>query len=245
MSKLQILMPMGGLGSRFANAGYTTPKPLIKVDGKYMFLRALESFSPIKNIDYIFVIRDDQDKKYKLKDAILSKMPEAKVSIIYNDTRGAVETCMVAEHYIDDESPISIADCDIFFESSAYFNKIQGNKNTLPDGMLLTFDSDDPRYSYAKIDINGRVIKTAEKIVISNNAILGGYFFKSGALFKELAKDFLSKPLPSNLKEFYLSHMFNLILDKGGLVEVAKIDSMAIFGTPEELEQYNAKKSAE
>ena len=53
----QILMPMGGLGSRFAKEGYKTPKPLIEVDGKPMFMRALDSFKPLKNAAHIFVIR--------------------------------------------------------------------------------------------------------------------------------------------------------------------------------------------
>ena len=32
---MNVLIPMAGAGSRFSNAGYTFPKPLIEVDGRH------------------------------------------------------------------------------------------------------------------------------------------------------------------------------------------------------------------
>jgi len=236
MSKLQVLMPMGGLGSRFASAGYTTPKALIEVDGKPMFMRALDSFAAVDDIDYIFVIRKEHDEKYDLANKIHSQLPAAKLAILDHDTRGAVETCMIAEDLIDDTLPISVADCDIYFESVEYFNRALAD--TRPGGLLLAFNSSDPRYSYAEVTANGEVVRTAEKVVISNHALLGGYFFSSGTLFKRVAREFVSKPLPSGLKEYYMSHLFNMLLEQEERVEIAQIDKMHIFGTPEELNAY-------
>lgn len=228
-------MPMGGLGSRFANAGYTTPKPLIEVDGKPMFLRALDSFSSIENAKHIFVIRKDQDDKYNLKESIIQSLPDADVFILDHDTAGAVETCLVAASAIDDALPITIADCDIYFESQQYFTEIEyGNA----DGLLVTFKSSDPRYSYAEVGKDGKVMRTAEKIAISDNALLGGYFFRSGALFKQVAYDFVDSGLPEGLKEFYMSHLFNLLIQQGKNVSIASADVKHIFGTPEELMAY-------
>lgn len=242
MAQLQVLMPMGGLGSRFAKEGYTTPKPLIEVDGVPMFMRALESFSSIDDIDYIFVIRKEHDEKYDLANQIRAQLPQAKVHLLDHDTGGAVETCLIAKDSIDPDTPITIADCDIYFESDAYFNKINTVQITgKPDGMLLTFESDDPRYSYVKLDGSGKAVQTAEKVVISNHAILGGYFFRSGQLFLELAEAFTDQPLPPTIKEYFMSHLFNILLERGGTIEVANIDVMHIFGTPEELNAYLAR----
>ena len=235
---LQVLMPMGGLGSRFAKEGYTTPKPLIEVDGKPMFMRALDSFAQIQDIRYIFVIRQEHIDKYDLRDRILSAIPSAHIAVLDHDTGGAVQSCMVTRELIDDSLPISVADCDIYFESQPYFDKINGEPDKVPDGMLLTFPANDPRYSYVELDGLGRAIRTAEKIVISNHAILGGYFFKSGKLFKDLADEFLSQPLPEDVKEYFMSHLFNLLLARGGKVEIANTDKKYIFGTPEELQAY-------
>jgi len=240
-SALQILMPMGGLGSRFTKEGYTTPKPLIEVDGKPMFMRALDSFKGVKNVQHIFVIRKEHDEAYDLAKQIRKQLPSAKISILDHDTGGAVETCLLAKDSIDNTLPITIADCDIYFESGEYFTKINTAVETgMPDGILLTFTSDDPRYSYVELDGTGQAIRTAEKVVISNHAILGGYFFKNGHLFKNLAERFVSQPLPENLKEYYMSHLFNLLLEQGGAIEVAETDTMHIFGTPEELAAYQA-----
>lgn len=235
---LQILMPMGGLGSRFAKEGYTTPKPLIEVDGKPMFMRALDSFASQKDSTYIFVIRAEHVDQYDLANQIKKHLPTAKLAILDHDTGGAVESCMIARDLISDELPISVADCDIYFESQTYFDKINGSSDMVPDGMLLTFPADDQRYSYVELDDNGHAIRTAEKVVISNHAILGGYFFKSGKLLKDLANEFLSQPLPENIKEYFMSHLFNLLLARGGKIEIADIDKKYIFGTPEELQAY-------
>lgn len=242
--KLQVLMPMGGLGSRFTKLGYKTPKPLIEVDGKPMFMRALDSFSKITNIQHIFVIRKEHDLAYNLSKRIKDQLPNAKISILDHDTKGAVETCLIAEGFIDDNLPITIADCDIYFESTTYFKKINNlqNSDTI-DAMLLTFPSSDARYSYVELDGSDKAIRTAEKVVISNHAILGGYFFKSGKLFKETAKEFMESGLPVGLKEFYMSHIFNILIKKGNTISIADIDIMHIFGTPDELNAYLSRSS--
>lgn len=241
---LQVLMPMGGLGSRFAKAGYTTPKAMIEVDGKPMFIRALESFAGVPDIQHIFVIRKEHVEQYDLENQIRNHLPDAKISILDHDTGGAVESCMIAKEHIDDTLPISVADCDIYFQSKTYFDKIAESRETgKPDGMLLTFPSNDPRYSYVELDDNGKAVRTAEKIVISDHAILGGYFFKSGALLKELSEKFLNEGLPEGLKEYFMSHLFNMLLERDGDIQIADIDVMHIFGTPEELDAYNASKA--
>lgn len=242
MADIQILMPMGGLGSRFVEQGYSTPKPLIRVDGKPMFMRALDSFDGLGNARHIFVIRRDHEQQYDLSSQIKSELPEALITILEENTRGAVETCILAKNDVDDKLPIIVADCDIYFESQEYFEKIKKVEEAgKPDGILLTFNSDEPRYSYAEVDGTGKVVRTAEKIVISEHAILGGYFFKSGGLFKELAQDFLSEALPEGLKEYFMSHLFNILLERHATVEIAKTDEMNIFGTPDELNAYFAE----
>lgn len=237
MKPLQILMPMGGLGSRFAKEGYATPKPLIEVDGKPMFMRALDSFSSVENVQYIFVIRKEHNEQYDLENQIKLQLPDARIAILDHDTRGAVETCLIATDLINNSLPIAVADCDIYFESIAYFEKIKHMETNHIDGMLLTFESTDPRYSYVELDESGKASRTAEKVVISNHAILGGYFFKDGETFKSVANQFIQEGL-GDLKEFYMSHLFNILLTRSSKIEIADINKMHIFGTPEELNAY-------
>ena len=233
--RLTVLMPMGGLGKRFADAGYDTPKPLIDVDGKPMFLRALESFPSSWQIEHAFVIRADQDERFNLKHLIESACPGARVNVLHHNTRGAVETCLAAKNEVNQNLPIIIADCDIRFKSAQYAAMAESGDY---DGLLVGFHSHDPRYSFAELDSHGLVVRTAEKVAISEHALLGGYYFASAASFFNLADRFTSERLPKGLKEYYLSHLFNMMLAEGSRVGFAETDSYDIWGTPEELASY-------
>lgn len=239
MKKLQILMPMGGIGKRFLDEGYKHPKPLIDVSGKEMFLRALESFDHFEiPKKHIFVIRKDQNDKYNLAQKIIKLLPDAQINILDHNTKGAAETCLIAKKNIQLDQPLIIMDCDFRFYSKEYIDKINSAvKNGTPDGILLCFNSDNPRYSYAKTLAN-KVIETAEKKVISDNAIAGAYYFNEAKTFVDAARNLLDQPISNNLKEYYLSLVYNILISNGKIVEIARIDSFDSFGTPEELKLF-------
>ena len=50
---VQIIIPMSGLGQRFKNAGYTSPKPLIIVDEKPIIEHVVNLFPGEKNVKFI------------------------------------------------------------------------------------------------------------------------------------------------------------------------------------------------
>lgn len=242
MKPLQILMPMGGLGQRFRDAGYDTPKPLIELDGVAMFQKALEAYDGYKGKkEHYFVIRKDTDNKYGLGEKIKALLPNAKIKILDHNTGGAVETCMIAEDLIDPTLPLIIMDCDITFSAPNYFEMIHDavtlNKY---DGILLSFESTDPRYSYAKITNEGLVTETAEKKVISSNALMGAYFFTTGEVFLKAAQKLLKRNLDEEMKEYYVSLLYNGLINSGAEIGLAH-GSFTSFGTPEELNRYMSK----
>lgn len=239
MKPLQILMPMGGLGQRFRDAGIDIPKPLIDVNGTPMFKKALASYDSYPGEKhYIFVIRKDTDDEYGLGDQIREILPDAKIRILDHNTHGAVETCMIAADLIDPKLPLVIMDCDIAFDAGNYFELIQQSVvSGLFDGLLLSFDSDQPRYSYAEIDKNDVVIRTAEKVVISNNALMGAYFFTSASDFLNAANQLMSNEVSETMKEYYVSLIYNILIENGKKIGLAK-GTFYCFGTPEELELY-------
>ena len=59
---MNILIPMAGNGSRFSNAGYVDPKPLISVNGLPMIRRVVESLNIFG--DYIFVVQQKHRKQW-------------------------------------------------------------------------------------------------------------------------------------------------------------------------------------
>lgn len=242
MKPLQVLMPMGGLGQRFRDAGIDTPKPLIDVNGMPMFKKALASYDSYPGEKrHIFVIRKDTDDEYGLANQIKEILPDAKIKILDHNTRGAVETCLVAEEFIDPDLPLVIMDCDIAFDAGNYFELTQeAIQNNNYDGLLLSFDSDKPRYSYAEVDERGMVIRTAEKVVISNNALMGAYFFTHAKSFLDAAHQLMSNEISESMKEYYVSLIYNILIENNRRIGLAK-GTFYCFGTPEELADYLEK----
>lgn len=231
---------MGGLGQRFRDAGWTTPKPLINVEGKPMFQKALSSFDDYRGDKInIFVVRQDAEKEYGLAADIKKILPKAKISLLSENTRGAVESCLLARQHIDPRLPLVVMDCDIHFVSPDYLKKLSAMANqSRYDGLLLSFESSDPRYSFARTDGQGNVVETAEKKAISNHALIGAYGFGSGQLFLDAADELLKRPIGEEMKEYYISYLYNILLDDGKKISLAEAEIFNSLGTPEELEAY-------
>lgn len=242
MRPLHIIMPMAGEGSRFLKEGFTTPKPLIMFKGKTLFQRAISS---IENIQapkkYSFIVRKEHIEKFDIEKKIKELIPEAHIFSVEKTTRGAVETSMLAKDAIDMHDAILIMDCDLEFKSKGYNEGIteilSKDIKDVDGGMLVSFKSCEPRYSYAKTNKDNIVIQTAEKEVISNHALCGAYFFSKAESFFYAANTLLheanfSKP------EFYVSLLYNYLLKNGETVKLAEMEEYYSYGTPEELKKY-------
>lgn len=246
--KLQVLFPMGGLGSRFQSVGIHTPKPLIDVDGKPMILKAVSSFDRAAaswDIQYLFVVRQEHHMQFNLVQKLSEVVPNSKFSLLDHDTKGAVESCLVARLNIDPLVPLVVMDCDLYFQSIAYEQALLTLQKDGFGGLLLYFTSHAPRYSYAAIDEHGCVTKTAEKVPISDHALIGAYGFGSGAIFLRAADQLMSAPLEEHkTKEYYLSLLYNIVLGSGLKVRAVPVDVYESFGTPDELQRYREGKQS-
>jgi hypothetical protein len=202
-----------------------------------MFQRALDSFKPFTGpIKCIFIVRQDAEDEYHLATDIKQLRPDAHIVMLRNNTRGAVETCMLAKDLINDGDPLCIMDCDFYFESKSYFDCLDSIVDDRAyDGCLMTFTSGDPRYSYAKANAQDIVTRTAEKEVISDHAIWGAYCFGSGKIYKQAAEALLAKPLGDKMKEYYTSYLYNALIAAGKSIKLTRVDYAESYGTPEEL----------
>lgn len=242
MRPLHIIMPMAGEGSRFLKKGWTTPKPLIELHGLPLFKRAISSVSidgiPMK---YSFIVRQEHIDKYRLDEQIKASLPHANIFSVQKTTRGAVETCLMAESVITDDEGVIVMDCDLEFRSRLFL-EILKDILSLPleqaeGGALVSFESNEPRYSYAALGEDGFVTRTAEKEVISNHALCGAYFFSSGKRFKQIAHQLLNEP-EFKKPEYYVSMLYNYLLVDGEKVQLATMEEFYSYGTPEELKRY-------
>ena len=242
MRHLHIVMPMAGEGSRFANAGWTIPKPLIELDGQPLFKHAISSVTADGiEMKYSFIVRHEHIEKYGIDAGIKSFLPEANIFSVMKTTRGAVETCLIAESAIADDDAVIVMDCDLEFRSVKFIEIIKGilfqSMEEANGGALVSFESDQPKYSYAEVGEDGYVVRTAEKEVISNHALCGAYFFSTGKRFKEIAYQLLNES-EFNKKEYYVSLLYNYMLAAGEKVRLVPMEEYYSYGTPEELQRY-------
>ncbi len=240
-NKVHLIMPMGGAGSRFFKNGFVMPKPLIEIKEKPFFYWATRSISKYVNLkDITFVVLQEHIDKFKIDDEIKKYFSNAKIVIIPKLLNGAVLTCIEGIKNIDDDEPIVFNDCDHLFCCRDFYDYCNNGDFDKIDGALLTFISDDSKFSFLELDNNDNVIRTVEKVAISDKAICGAYYFKNKNIFISNAKQYLNE---CNYNEYFISGVYNTMINNGLIVKNFTVDNHLPFGTPEEYEE--AKKSTE
>jgi HAD superfamily hydrolase (TIGR01509 family) len=232
--KLNVLIPMAGAGSRFQQAGYTFPKPLIDVKGCPMIQTVVNNL----NIDanFIFVVQKDHRIKYNLDSVLGLIAPNCKIVETDGLTEGAACTVLLAKKYIDNDNPLVLANSDQFIEWNSNEFMYKMYEQSL-DGGILTFNSTHPKWSYAKINDNGFVVEVAEKNPISNMATTGIYFWKKGSDFVKYAESMINKNTRVN-NEFYVCPVFNEAILDNKKIKTFNIEKMWGIGTPEDLNTF-------
>ena len=231
MDSINILIPMAGLGSRFADAGYEKPKPLIDVNGIPMIKAAIDSLNISGN--YIFVVQKDHYSKYNLFNILNDIVPDCQIVQVNGLTDGAARTTLMAKDFINNDNPLVIANSDQIVEWDP--NKFLELFLQDADGAIAIFKSKDPKWSFAKIK-NNRIIEVAEKIQISDNATAGIYGWSKGADYVRYAEQMISKNITTN-NEYYVCPVYNEAILDGKTVLPYFIQNMHSLGTPEDLEQ--------
>jgi len=231
---LTILIPMAGAGSRFQQAGYTFPKPLIDVNGKPMIQVVVDNLNIKAN--YVYVVQKEHREKYNLDTLLNLITPNCKIVEVDGITEGAACTALLAKEYINNDRPLFFANSDQFVEwdSNEFLYKMN---ETNADGGIVTFKATHPKWSFAKIDEQGLVTEVAEKNPISDIATAGYYYWKHGSDFVKYAEEMIEKDIRVN-NEFYVCPVFNQAIEDNKEIRTFDVIKMWGLGTPEDLKFY-------
>ena len=232
--KMNVLIPMAGAGSRFANAGYTFPKPLIEVDGKPMIQVVVENLNIEAN--YTFIVQKEHYEKYSLQYLLNLIAPNCNIVQVDGLTEGAACTTLLAKEFIDNDAPLVMANSDQFVEWNSNECLYAFNADGI-DGGIVSFKATHPKWSYAKVGDDGFVSEVAEKKPISDNATVGIYFWKKGSDYVKYAEQMIEKNIRTN-NEFYVCPVFNEAIQDGKKVRIKDIEKMWGIGTPEDLNYF-------
>jgi NDP-sugar pyrophosphorylase family protein len=232
---LKLIMPMAGLGSRFAEEGYTVHKPMIDVNGIPMFVHAERTIG-LDFDERIFIVRKEQN----LSDEILKWYPDALIKEIDSLTEGTACTILTVADWLSSDDSIFVSNCDqhtVWASLDAVRDAVNSDE---VDGLISVFHCPerDPKWSYAELDGDGSISRVAEKDPISEWATTGFYYWRSADMFKRNANQMILADDRVN-NEFYTCPVFNYSLKENNCNIIPMlVDRMVGLGTPEELEKY-------
>jgi dTDP-glucose pyrophosphorylase len=243
---LNIVIPMAGAGSRFNIAGYTDPKPLIPIHGNAMIKVVIENLTPRAPHRFIFICQREHVNRYGLLEKLSTWAPNCIVIEVDGVTEGAACTVLAAKSYINNNSPMMIANADQFIDVDVnqYLNVFD---NTPIDGLIMTMRASDPKWSFVGLDNEGYVNRVVEKEAISDEATVGIYNFRQGQSFVGAAEAMISNNERVN-GEFYVAPTYNKLIANGykvGIYNVGIVGAgMHGLGTPSDLAAFLAHSSS-
>lgn len=249
---MNLLIPMAGAGSRFTQAGYTTPKPLLSVTQRrtgrpvpmvVAAMRDLTAFSG-GNIQPIAVMRHEAEAA---RQPMFEHFPNLQVVTASHLTDGQASSCLLAKTLIDNDRPLLIGACDHGMEVDvAHWDALHQKA----DALILTFRHDpcvneNPNaYGWVKVDNQNRVLGMSVKMPISqqpqhDHAVTGAFWFRRGSDFVRAAEAMIAADDRIN-GEFYVDQVMQHMLAISANIYVCETSRYFCWGTPEQYEHYEA-----
>jgi dTDP-glucose pyrophosphorylase len=231
---MNIVIPMAGRGQRFAEAGFSVPKPLIPVHGRPMYAWAVESLPLDLARRLIFICLQEHIEMAGLGADIRARFAmRAPVILTLDDvTEGQACTVLAAAELVDSDDPLIIYNADTWCRSR--IDERLRSLSEAVDGVVGVFRAPGGHWSFAKVDPSGRVREMAEKRRISDWAATGLYHFARGHDFIDHAEAMINADDRIN-GEFYVAPVYNRMIANGANVIVDEALDVVVFGTPEEL----------
>lgn len=239
---MKLVIPMAGEGKRFVDAGYIEPKPFIPVYGEENCTTMIElvlanlgastAFSQV-----ILLVRKEHVVRLP---SVIDRLNIKNLSIVVVDklTEGAACTLMHAYDYLNTDEPIVVANSDQYIHTEDY--NIYEFYDQADKGSILCFKCPErnPKWSYAFVNFDGRILQVAEKEPISEFATAGIYHFGSGKELLRATISMISKNIRTN-NEFYICPVYNEMLNRVPITSyILKQEEMFGLGTPEDLKSF-------
>jgi dTDP-glucose pyrophosphorylase len=202
----------------------------------------IENVRPKQLHRFTFICLEEHLTTYPDVPATLNRLcPGCNIVKVNKVTEGAACTVLLAKQFINNDEPLMIVNADQYVELdvNSYLEKMESES---ADGIIMTFWSDHPKWSYCKMNQDGTVAQVVEKKVVSNEATVGIYNFKSGRDFVIAAELMIEKNLRVN-GEFYVAPVYDQLIAGGAKVVICdtgrEYNGMYGLGTPDDLGFFN------
>jgi NDP-sugar pyrophosphorylase family protein len=241
---MQIVVPMAGLGKRFADVGYTVPKPLIPIGGVPMVVRVVQNLPRADRT--VFVCHPEHVAQYPVREVLAENVPGSVVVVAPGLTDGQACSVRLASESLDPYEPVLVAACDnTQVYDRARFAALTADPTV--DAAVWVYRGE-PRvlvkpvwYGWVR-EANGRVVEVSVKKPISadplrDGVVSGTFWFRTAGLMLAGIDALVAANHRVN-NEFYLDSVPNVLIGAGHGVGVFDIDKYIGWGTPDDLEDY-------
>ena len=220
---MKIIVPMAGRGSRLRPHSLTVPKPLIPVAGQPIVHRLVKDIAKVLNqpIEEIaFVLGDPA----WFGDAVVSSLKAlaeslgAKASIYRQDKPlGTGHAIMCAKPSLSGPAVIAYADTLI---------RADFNLDPEADAVIWTKKVDNPEaYGVVKLNAENNITELVEKpeTFVSNQAVIGIYYFKDVAVLKGKLQEILDENI-MNGGEYQINDGILRMMAEGKVFKTGTVD---------------------
>lgn len=231
------VIPMAGRGRRFVERGFTQPKYLLEAHGKTLLEWSVDSLPLPLARRVVFVALAEHERDFGVSArirALYAGRVDVEIVLLDRDTRGQAETVLLAEPAFQPEESLAIFNIDTMFRSRSLGAAMQ-RRNVA--GVLGSFRSREPRFSFAALDASGAVTRVTEKDPISEHALTGLYHFARSDDFVRAARSAIAENRLVK-GEFYVAPLYNDLLAAGKRLIVDQAEVHHILGTPDEYEAF-------
>lgn len=238
-----LVVPMAGLGQRFADEGYLLTKPLIPVSTKPMYTQAVDCLP--KSARQVFVLREDMPGFGQTKASITEQYADAAVVSVPCVTDGQASSALVGLDQLERGSavagPITFGACD--FAALYDRQELQRLMSNPEIDVIVWAIRGYPNAlrapnSYGWLDTDGLKIKSVsvKKPLSSPETdpiILGTFTFKRAEDFRRSLQELKNKDEKIN-NEFFIDSCINEAIASGLSCRIFEVDSYLCWGTPDD-----------
>ena len=238
------IMPMAGEGLRFKKAGYNTPKPLINVNGKPMFIRSAECM-PTADL-WIFITQKKFLENGEIDREIKKNFDNYNIISVDQLTEGQASTCGLAADYLKNDNQVFINACDSFikFNFENYLRQIKKYDVLVFSTKCKEVHLNNPNaYGWVRENEKGTLEISCKKPFnqkpMNERPIVGTFFFKKSEFFVN-SINLLFKNKNKIRNEYYLDMAIQESIKLGFKVGEILVDNYIDLGNYKELEKWNS-----
>ena len=225
--RVDIILPVAGLGSRLRPQTWTKPKPLVSLAGKPILEHVLDRVVPLQPDRLVFItgFLGDQIEAWAR-----ARFPEFELAFVEQpEMRGQTDAIVRTREVVTGDALILFP--DMLFEAD--FAVLDG---LAADGVMFTKEVEDPSALGIAIVEEGRIVKLVEKPKdpVSNLAVIGIYYIKQmpelfAAIDEQMRRGIQLK------NEYFIADAIQLMIDAGATIVAAPVTEWEDCGNVENL----------